>query len=59
MPRDREINPIAAFLLYFPGGILVIPAIVHYWYVTKHQNIALRAAAGLPAFDEPAELPAT
>jgi hypothetical protein len=59
VPRDREINPIAAFLLYFPGGILVIPAIVHYWYVTKHQNIALRAAAGLPAFDEPAELPAT
>ena len=59
VPRDREINPIAAFLLYFPGGILVIPAIVHYWYVTKHQNIALRAAAGLPAFDEPAELPAS
>ena len=59
VPRDQEINPIAAFLLYFPGGILVIPAIVHYWYVTKHQNIALRAAAGLPAFDEPAELPAT
>jgi len=59
VPRDEEINPIAAFLLYFPGGILVIPGIIHYWYVTKHQNIALRAAAGLPAFDEPAELPAT
>jgi len=57
VPRNREINPTLAFLLVFPGWILVIPGFVHYWYVTKHQNIALRAAAGLPAFDEPAGLP--
>jgi hypothetical protein len=41
-----------AFLLYFPGGLLLIPAIIHYWYVTKHQNITLRAAAGLDYMGE-------
>lgn len=51
---EQQINPTLAFLLSFPGGLLVIPAFIHYWYVTKHQNIALRAAAGLPAEGEPA-----
>jgi uncharacterized membrane protein HdeD (DUF308 family) len=54
---QNQINPIAAFLLYFPGWILVIPGIIHYWYVTKHQNIALRAAAGLPHLGEPSTTP--
>ncbi len=56
---DRTINPVTAFLLYFPGGILLIPTFIHYWYITKHQNAAVRAAAGLPAWDEtPGVLPA-
>jgi drug/metabolite transporter (DMT)-like permease len=55
--RDRAINPVAAFLLAFPGGILIIPAFIHYWYITKHQNAAVRAAGGLPPWDQ-AELPA-
>lgn len=42
--RDA-INPTLAFLLLFPGGLLIIPTFVHYWYVTKHQNVALQAAA--------------
>lgn len=46
--RQHQIDPIAAFLLYFPGALLVVPTFFHYWYVTKHQNIALRAAGGLP-----------
>ena len=50
IPREDQINPIAAFLLMFPGGILVIPYFVHFWYVTKHQNSAIRAAGGLPAW---------
>jgi len=48
VPRERQINPTLAFLLFFPGGLLVIPLFVHYWYVTKHQNMTLRAFAGLP-----------
>jgi hypothetical protein len=48
VPRADHINPIFAFLLLFPGGFLIIPLFVHYWYVTKHQNMALRAAGGLP-----------
>jgi len=51
--RHQQINPTVAFLLYFPGGILIIPALIHYWYVTKHQNTALRAAAGQPHSGEP------
>lgn len=47
----RQINPVSAFLLLFPGGLLIVPAFIHYWYVTKHQNSAIRAAAGLPPFD--------
>lgn len=57
VPRERQINPTAAFLLWFPGLLLVIPYFVHYWYVTKHQNAALRAFAGLPIDGAPA--PAT
>jgi hypothetical protein len=56
IPRDQQINPILAFLLLFPGMFLVIPYFVHYWYVTKHQNSAVRATGGLPAWGEPAPL---
>jgi hypothetical protein len=56
IPRDRQINPITAFLLFFPGVLLLVPYIVHYWYVTKHQNAAIRATGGLPAWGEPAGL---
>lgn len=48
VPREKQIDPIIAFLLYFPGILLVIPYFLHFWYVTKHQNIALRAVGGLP-----------
>jgi len=44
---DNTINPVVAFLLLFPGGILIIPAFIHYWYVTKHQNAAVLAAGGV------------
>jgi Domain of unknown function (DUF4234) len=56
IPRDQQINPVLAFLLFFPGVILVIPYFVHYWYVTKHQNAAVRATGGLPPWGEPAHL---
>lgn len=46
--KQDQINPIVAFLLYFPGSLLIVPLFFHYWYVTKHQNMALRAAGGLP-----------
>jgi len=42
----NQISPVGAFLLYFPGALLVIPYFLHFWYVTKHQNAALLAAAG-------------
>jgi hypothetical protein len=51
--REDQINPITAFLLYFPGAILIIPLFFHYWYVTKHQNMTIRAAGGLPYSGEP------
>lgn len=54
--RNRAINPVAAFLLVFPGGLLIVPAFIHYWYITKHQDAAVRAAGGLPAWDEPQTL---
>lgn len=50
---DRAISPVIAFLLAFPGGLLLIPAIIHYWYITKHQNAAVRSAGGLPPWGEP------
>lgn len=52
IPTVDQINPLTAFLLYFPGLFLIVPLFFHYWYVTKHQNIALRAAGGLPYSDE-------
>jgi hypothetical protein len=58
IPRAEQINPITAFLLFFPGSLLVIPYFVHFWYVTKHQNMAMRAAGGLPYSGEVA-LPGT
>lgn len=48
IPPEEQINPTLAFLLLFPGALLVIPAIVWYWYATKHQNAALSAVAGNP-----------
>jgi hypothetical protein len=48
IPREQQINPTAAFLLLFPGFLLIVPYLLHYWYVTKHQNMALRAIGGLP-----------
>lgn len=47
MREQDQINPVAAFLLAFPGGILIIPTFIHYWYVTRHQNRAVLAAGGL------------
>jgi Domain of unknown function (DUF4234) len=44
VPEHERISPVVAFLLLVPGGLLIIPTFVHYWYVTKHQNVALRAA---------------
>jgi hypothetical protein len=55
--RNRAINPVTAFLLLFPGGLLMIPVFFHYWYITKHQNSVVRAAGSLPAWDEPLTLP--
>jgi hypothetical protein len=48
IPRAEQINPITAFLLFFPGSFLIVPYFIHFWYVTKHQNMAMRAAGGLP-----------
>jgi drug/metabolite transporter (DMT)-like permease len=48
IPRAEQINPVTAFLLYFPGSFLIVPYFIHFWYVTKHQNMAMRAAGGLP-----------
>ena len=53
IPREDQINPTIAFLLYFPGALIFIPLLFHYWYVTKHQNRAVRAAGGLPYLGEP------
>jgi hypothetical protein len=53
IPHADQINPVLAFLLYFPGSLIIIPLFFHYWYVTKHQNMTLRAAAGLPYGGEP------
>lgn len=56
---EETINPVLAFLLYFPGGILIIPVFFHYWYVTKHQNAAVKAAGGLPPFGDPVPVAAS
>jgi hypothetical protein len=48
IPRAEQINPVVAFLLFFPGSLLVVPYFLHFWYVTKHQNMAMRGAGGLP-----------
>jgi Domain of unknown function (DUF4234) len=54
IPKSEQINPTTAFLLYFPGVLILVPLFFHYWYVTKHQNMAMRAAGGLPHNGEPA-----
>jgi hypothetical protein len=53
IPKQDQIDPTIAFLLYFPGAFLIIPLLFHYWYVTKHQNRVVRAAGGLPYLGEP------
>ena len=40
------LHPTFAFLLLFPLGILIIPALYHYAYTIRHQNRALMAASG-------------
>lgn len=50
--RNRAINPTLALLLVFPGFLLIVPYFVHFWYVTKHQNAALRAAVGRDPFGD-------
>ena len=47
IPMRERISPTVAFLLAFPFGIFLIPLFFHYWYVTKHQNRAVRAAGVL------------
>ncbi len=49
IPAADQINPILAFLTYL-FGFLIVPALYHYWYVTKHQNRA-NLAAGRPIGD--------
>ncbi len=56
IPRSDQINPVTSFLLFFPGALLIIPYFIHFWYVTKHQNMAVRAAGGLPYRGEVATL---
>lgn len=59
IPREQQINPTTAFLLLFPGMLLIVPYFMHYWYVTKHQNMVLRAVAGLPIDGAPSAAPST
>jgi hypothetical protein len=55
IPESERINPVTAFLLLFPGGILIIPVFFHYAMVTRHQNAVETAAAavGRPASPAP------
>jgi hypothetical protein len=48
VPIAQRINPTLAFLLVFPFGFLLVTTLVHYWYVTKHQNAAVLAAGVTP-----------
>ncbi|HEV2922913.1 MAG TPA: DUF4234 domain-containing protein [Solirubrobacteraceae bacterium] len=59
VPKQDQIDPTISFLLYFPGILLIVPFFFHYWYVTKHQNMAMRAAGGLPYKGEVAALGAS
>ena len=43
IPEGKRINSTAAFLCYFPGGILLIPTLVFFYLTTQHQNRALAA----------------
>ena len=53
IPKQDQIDPVLSFVLYFPGILLIIPFFFHYWYVTRHQDRVMRAAAGLPYLGEP------
>lgn len=46
VPQSEQISVPVAFLTAL-FGVLVIPGLFHYWYVTKHQNRAVRAAGGM------------
>jgi hypothetical protein len=52
IPRERQINPTVAFLLMFPGALLILPLFMHFWYVTQHQNSVVRAAGDLPPWGD-------
>lgn len=58
IPKEAQIDPVIAFVLYFPGVLLIIPFFFHYSYVTKHQNRAMLAAGGLPYSGDVAPAPA-
>jgi hypothetical protein len=48
IPRRDQINRWRRSSLYFPGSIIIVSLFFHFSCVTKHQNIAMRAAGGLP-----------
>ena len=49
VPPSEQISVPVAFLTAV-FGFLVIPGLFHYWYVTKHQNRAVRSAGGVRLF---------
>lgn len=51
------INATWAFLLLVPLGVLVIPALMHYHYVTKHQNSWIKANGVAAPAAEPMTYP--
>jgi Domain of unknown function (DUF4234) len=44
---EEQFNPGLAFAALVTGLLLLVPLFFYYWYVTRHQNRALRASAGL------------
>ncbi len=55
---DQTINPTLALLLIFPGGLLVVPTFIHYWYITHHHSAVIQAASRLPTTRPPELVPA-
>jgi hypothetical protein len=56
IPQHEQINPTLAFLRSL-FGILIVPLLIHFWYVTKHQDMVVRAAGGLDYNDRPLAIP--
>ena len=46
--RDLGQNPTASVLALFPGGLLIVPALVSYWRGTKRVQEAARVAGREP-----------